>query len=80
MNILILSQNIGLGGAQRVAVHLSDYLNRNGHNAWIFAPHLDMEGLPELARRQRYIECTYPILKKVGLDYKMKDNIFFARL
>ncbi|UCD55971.1 MAG: glycosyltransferase family 4 protein [Candidatus Hydrogenedentota bacterium] len=76
MNILIISQNIALGGAQRVAVHLSDYLNRHGHNAWIFAPHVDLEDMPHVARRQKYIECPYPILKKVGYEYKMKDNIF----
>lgn len=76
MNVLIISQNIVLGGAQRVAVHLSDYLNRNGHNAWILTSHLDLEDMPDVAKRQTYIECPYPILKKVGCEYKMRGNIF----
>jgi len=76
MNILIISQNIALGGAQRVVVHLSDYLNRNGHNAWILTPHVDLEGMPKVAARQRYIESPYPILTKVGYEYKMRGNIF----
>jgi glycosyltransferase involved in cell wall biosynthesis len=76
MNILIVSQNIALGGAQRVAIYLSDYLNRNGHQAWILTPHLDLEGLPDVAHRQKYIECPYPILKKVNYEYKMRSNIF----
>ena len=75
MNVLIISQNIVLGGAQRVLVHLSDYLNRNGHNSWILTPHLDLEHMPEVARRQRYIECPFPILRKVGYEYKMRSNI-----
>jgi glycosyltransferase involved in cell wall biosynthesis len=80
MNILLLSQNIALGGAQRVVIHLSDYLNRNGHKAWILTPHLDLEELPPIAKRQQYIQCPYPILKKVNYEYKMKDNIFALAL
>ncbi|MBI5118113.1 glycosyltransferase family 4 protein [Candidatus Poribacteria bacterium] len=76
MNILIVSQNIALGGAQRVVIHLSDYLNRHGHNAWILTPHLDLEDMPQIAQRQKYIECPYPILNKVGYEYKMRGNIF----
>lgn len=76
MNILIISQNISLGGAQRVVIHLSDYLNRNGHKAWILSPHVDLEGMPRLARGQNYIDCPYPILKRVGYEYKMRSNIF----
>ena len=72
MNILIISQNITLGGAQRVVVHLSDHLNRNGHNAWILTPHIDLENMSEIARRQNYLECPYPILEKVGYEYKMR--------
>lgn len=80
MNVLIISQNITLGGAQRVAVHLSNHLNSNGHNAWILTPHLDLENMPEIAKRQKYIECPYPILKKVGYEYKMRGNIFSLTL
>ena len=76
MNVLIVSQNIALGGAQRVAVHLSDYLNRHGHNALIFTPHVDLEGMPQFAASQKYIECPYPILEKVGYEYKMRGSIF----
>ncbi len=76
MNVLIISQNIAIGGAQRVVIHLSDFLSRSGHNAWILTPHLDFDYMPELARRQRYIPCPYPILQKVGHEYKMRNNIF----
>ncbi|RJP72839.1 MAG: glycosyltransferase family 1 protein [Candidatus Abyssobacteria bacterium SURF_17] len=80
MNILIVTQNIALGGAQRVAVQLSDYLNKNGHRAWIFTPHIDLAGVSGVARQQNYIECPYPILKKVGHEYKMRGNIFSLAL
>lgn len=76
MNILIITQNISLGGAQRVVIQLSDYLTRSGHNAWILTPHVELEGMPEMAKSQKYIVSPHPILKKVGYEYKMRGNLF----
>jgi len=74
MNILLVSQNIALGGAQRVVINLAYYLEKFGHQVLIFSPHIDLKGVSKIAHKLNYISPNIPILKKVGPSYKMLDN------
>ena len=75
MNILLVSQNVVLGGAQRVVINLAYYLEKFGHQVFIFSPHVDLKGVSEIAHKLNYISPNIPILKKVGPSYKMLDNL-----
>lgn len=74
MNVLLVSQNVALGGAQRVVINLAYYLKKFGHQVFIFSPHVDLKGVSKIAHKLNYISPNIPILKKVGPSYKMLDN------
>lgn len=74
MNILIVSQNITIGGAQRVIVYLAHYMKKLGHNVIVFSPHVDLEGLINVARDIEYISPNVPIMRKVNSRYEMLNK------
>lgn len=52
--IVIIQPWIRLGGAELVSVHLAHELERLGHNVSIVCAFLELEGLPEQAKRLQY--------------------------
>ncbi len=74
MNVLLVTQNVALGGAQRVVINLAYHLKKFGHQVFIFSPHVDLKGVSKIAHKLNYISPNIPILKKVGPSYKMLDN------
>ena len=54
LSILIIQPWIRLGGAEILSVHLAYELGRTGHSAAIVCAFLELEGLPEQAKRLQY--------------------------
>lgn len=52
--IVIIQPWIRLGGAELVSVHLAHELERMGHNVSIVCAFLELEGMPEQAKRLQY--------------------------
>ena len=55
MKILIIQPWIRAGGAELVSVHLADQLRRQGHKASIVCTYVDLDSLPDQARKIDYM-------------------------
>lgn len=78
MRILILNPNITTGGAQRAVLNLAYYLDKFGHEVWLYTTLLQRKGLPKKFKSLNLIVTRHKILKKGGRtsQYQNIDNLF----
>ncbi len=77
MNILMVSPNVVVGGAQKVMLYLAKGLEERRHNVFIYTTHVDLSNLPPFARKLKYIINDMKILQWGGelSNYTPIDNV-----
>lgn len=77
MNILMVSPNVVVGGAQKVMLYIARGLEERQHNVFIYTTHVDLSNLPPFAQKLKYIINNVKILQWGGelSNYTPIDNV-----